>query len=55
MLMSVVSQFKPHVIVNFSAQSMVAQSWEYPEHWMQTNVVSMSKLLNYLKTIETKN
>jgi dTDP-glucose 4,6-dehydratase len=32
-------------IVNFAAQSMVGQSWEYPEDWYQANVSSFSKLL----------
>src|SRR4051812_29981576 len=30
--------------VNFAAQSMVAQSWEHPEHWFQTNVVATVRL-----------
>ena len=25
----------PNFIVNFAAQSMVAESWEHPEHWFQ--------------------
>ena len=36
-------------IVNFAAQSMVGQSWRYPEDWYQTNLVSLSKLVNQLK------
>ena len=32
-------------VVNFAAQSMVGQSWEYPEDWYQANVTSFSKLL----------
>ncbi len=39
-------------IINFAAQSMVGQSWDYPEHWMQTNVVSTTKLFNQLKNID---
>lgn len=41
---SVARAFEPQYIVNFAAQSMVAQSWANPEHWFQTNVVSMVKL-----------
>lgn len=41
-------QFKPELVVNFSAQSMVGQSWEVPEDWYATNVVSLSKLINVL-------
>ena len=35
-------------IFNFAAQSMVAQSWDYPEHWYQTNVVALAELGNML-------
>ena len=27
---------QPAYIVNFAAQSMVGESWQYPEHWFQT-------------------
>lgn len=40
---------KPAHIYNFAAQSMVGQSWEYPEHWFMTNVVSTVKLHNLLR------
>ncbi len=39
-LMRVIRDFKPDYIVNFAAQSMVAQSWEHPTHWFETNVVA---------------
>jgi len=41
--------FKPQVVVNFAAQSMVAQSWERPEHWYQTNVVALACLVQVLE------
>jgi len=37
--------------VNFSAQSMVAQSWITPEDWYETNVVGMSKFLRALSRL----
>lgn len=40
-------------IVNFAAQSMVGQSWNYPEDWYQANVASFSKLLTLVHQ-ETK-
>ena len=40
---------RPTHMVNFAAQSMVGQSWEAPEDWMQTNVVSSVKLFNLLR------
>ena len=35
-------------IIDFLAQSMVAESWLYPDHWYQTNVVSKVKLYHLL-------
>jgi dTDP-glucose 4,6-dehydratase len=35
-------------IFNFSAQSMVGESWIYPDHWYETNIVALSKLINGL-------
>jgi len=31
---------RPEYVVNFAAQSMVAESWRNPDHWFRTNVVS---------------
>ena len=39
-------------IVNFGAQSMVGESWNKPEDWMMTNVVSASKLAERLRHID---
>lgn len=39
-LMGALDDFKPDAVVNFAAQGMVAQSWEQPAHWYQTNVVA---------------
>ena len=43
-LLQLVRELKPEYVVNFAAQGMVAQSWETPEHWYQTNVVGQVKL-----------
>ena len=40
---------EPEYIVNFASQSMVGQSWDNPEHWYNTNVLSTIKLTNALK------
>jgi dTDP-glucose 4,6-dehydratase len=40
---------KPDAIVNFAAQSEVAPSWEHPEHWFQTNTVSLARIVNHLR------
>lgn len=38
-------------VVNFSAQSMVAQSWITPEDWYETNIVGLSKFLRELSRL----
>jgi len=43
---------KPTHIVNFAAQSMVGESWIYPDHWMMTNVVSTVRLYELLRRYE---
>lgn len=39
-LMDLIHTIKPSYVVNFAAQSMVAESWLYPVDWMKTNVIS---------------
>ncbi|QPH52612.1 GDP-mannose 4,6-dehydratase [Pontivivens ytuae] len=36
-------------VVNFAAQSMVGESWQNPDHWMMTNVVSTVRLHERLR------
>ena len=43
--------FRPHVVVNFAAQSMVAQSWDCPEHWYRTNVLGLVNLARVLEIL----
>ena len=40
---------RPAYVVNFAAQSMVAESWENPDHWFMTNVVSTVRLHEALR------
>lgn len=46
-----ISRFKPKVVFNFAAQSMVAESWKTPEDWYEVNVVGVAKLANELSRI----
>jgi dTDP-glucose 4,6-dehydratase len=48
-LMRELESFQPQYIVNFAAQSEVAPSWVHPEHWYQTNVVSLARLTSALQ------
>jgi dTDP-glucose 4,6-dehydratase len=43
---------KPSHVVNFAAQSMVAESWANPHHWMMTNVVSTVRLHERLRQLD---
>ncbi len=45
-----IDDFQPDYIVNFAAQSEVAPSWRNPDHWFQTNAVSLTQLANILKS-----
>lgn len=48
-IMQVVRDFEPEYVVNFAAQSMVAESWRHPEDWFQTNVLANVKLHDQLR------
>ena len=48
-IMEVIEDCKPEYVVNFAAQGMVAQSWQRPEDWFQTNVVANVKLHDQLR------
>jgi dTDP-glucose 4,6-dehydratase len=39
-------------VINFAAQSMVGESWEHPDHWMMTNVVSTVRLHEMLRKLD---
>ncbi len=43
---------KPSYVVNFAAQAMVAESWDSPEDWYQTNVVANVRLHNRLRQFD---
>jgi dTDP-glucose 4,6-dehydratase len=50
-LMALVRENKPEYVVNFAAQGMVAQSWDAPQDWYQTNVVAQVKLHDQLRKL----
>ena len=51
-LMDLVHSHRPSHVVNFAAQGMVAQSWDIPEHWYQTNVVAQVRLHDRLRKLD---
>ncbi len=48
-LKTLLGREKPTHVVNFAAQSMVGESWQNPDHWMMTNVVSTVRLHELLR------
>lgn len=48
-LAGLLSAENPTHVVNFAAQSMVGESWDHPDHWMMTNVVSTVRLHEILR------
>jgi dTDP-glucose 4,6-dehydratase len=51
-ILAVIEAFRPKYVVNFAAQSMVAESWQNPAHWYQTNVVATAQLIERLRRVE---
>ncbi len=51
-LAGILDREKPAHVVNFAAQSMVAESWKNPDHWMMTNVVSAVRLHERLRHLD---
>lgn len=47
----VICDYSPEYFVNFAAQGMVAQSWETPADWYQTNVVAQVRLHECLRKL----
>lgn len=50
-IMDALHEHKPLYVFNFAAQSMVAQSWEHPEHWYRTNVLAQVRLHDGLRKL----
>jgi dTDP-glucose 4,6-dehydratase len=51
-IIAILEEFQPAYIVNFAAQSMVAESWQHPEQWYLTNVVANVKLHERLRRFD---
>ena len=54
-IIAAIKELQAEYVINFAAQSMVAESWLYPDQWYETNVVANVRLheklrqLNFLK------
>lgn len=47
-ILDIIDSFKPDFIIDFAGQGMVAESWENPHQWYQTNIVSKSRIHRFL-------
>ena len=52
-IIKIIKEFKTEYVVNFAAQSMVGESWQNPENWLQTNTVATVTLHNLLRQCES--
>ena len=51
-IIDLINTEKPSYVVNFAAQSMVAESWQNPSHWFQTNAVATIALHDELRKLK---
>lgn len=51
-IVALINNRKIEYIVNFAAQGMVAQSWDKPEDWFQTNILANVKLHDHLRKLD---
>lgn len=51
-LVELLGDLKPTRIVNFASQGMVAESWNKPEDWYQTNLLSQVKFHEQLRRFD---
>jgi len=50
-IITLIADEKPDFIVDFAGQGMVAPSWQHPEQWYTTNIVSKAKIHNALRNM----
>ncbi len=51
-ILDAIAEFRAEYVVNFAAQSMVAQSWDQPEDWYRTNVLANVRLHEGLRRFD---
>jgi len=50
-IIDLLREARAEIVVNFAAQSMVVESWQNPDHWFTTNVVSTIRLHEQLRRL----
>ncbi len=51
-MLDIIREFRPPYVINFAAQSMVAESWLHPDQWYTTNVVANVRLHEKLRQLD---
>ena len=51
-MMDLINQDKPEYVINFAAQSMVGESWQFPSDWFMTNTVSTIRFHDALRKMD---
>ncbi|MCB1168421.1 MAG: GDP-mannose 4,6-dehydratase, partial [Leptospiraceae bacterium] len=51
-ILEVIRDHRAAIVVDFAGQGMVAESWQSPEQWYETNIVSKVKLHNSLRKLD---
>lgn len=51
-LVDLIATYRPDYVFNYTAQGMVAQSWEAPVDWFRTNTLSMVALHHQLRCFD---
>jgi dTDP-glucose 4,6-dehydratase len=49
LIFEILNNFQPDVVIDFAGQGMVAESWNFPEQWYQTNIVAKVRFHNLLR------
>ena len=52
-IIEAIKEFNAQYVVNFAAQAMVAESWDNPVHWYQTNVLANVGLHDQLRKFDS--
>ena len=47
-LFKIIKSNKIEYIVDFLGQGMVEQSWDNPEHWIETNILNKLEIINFI-------
>jgi len=48
-----IEEFQPEIIVDFAGQGMVAESWQDPAQWYETNIVSKVRFHERIRTLKS--